>query len=281
MVVRSAYDSASLINAASIMKNTFFSWMLCLLGFIHSISLAQPVHTDPQQTMALLNQIYFSEEFSAIHRQLTFPTAQPNLAQRTDETKATKLQVQTLNSWQREFEIRLARVVDAQKNAHSPNAKVYQQFSDNVVATYQKLKNKKINFGQANQDLVSAQKSLVLEPEVPRKENVVKENSTPLAPRSYIPTSPQLPQTAPTPPVQPLRSAKASGSSKSVCDQKQIMLDSLLQEKENWESVTSSLNQSLKIPLDREMAQQAQDMQSIAREEKIKELSMYRTKNCR
>jgi len=272
---------ASLINATSIMKNTFFSWMLCLLGFVHSISLAQPAHADPQQNMTMLNQIYFSEEFSAIHRQLTFPTAQPNLAQRTDETKATKLQVQTLNSWQREFEIRLARVVDAQKNAHSPNAKVYQQFSDNVVAIYQRLKNKKINFGQANQDLVSAQKSLVLAPEAPRKENMVKENLTPLASRSYIPAPPQPVQATSTVPVQPLRSAKASSSSKSVCDQKQIVLDSLLQEKENWESVTSSLNESLKKSTDREIAQQTQEMQSIAREEKIKELSMYRTKNCR
>jgi len=263
------------------MKNTFFSWMLCLLGFVHSISLAQPTHADPQQTMALLNQIYFSEEFSAIHRQLTFPTAQPNLAQRTDETKATKLQVQTLSSWQREFEIRMARVVEAQKNAHSPNTKVYQQFSDNVGVIYQKLKNKKINFGQANQDLVTAQKSLVLEPEAPRNEKVVKDNSTPLTSRPYISTPQQPAQAAPTAPVQPVRSAKASGSSKSVCDQKQIMLDSLLQEKENWEGVTSSLNESLKKSTDREIAQQTQDMQSVAREEKIKELSMYRTKNCR
>jgi len=231
--------------------------------------------------MALLNQIYFSEEFSAIHRQLAFPTAQPNLAQRTDETKATKLQVQTLNSWQREFELRLARVVEAQKNVHSPNAKVYQKFSDNVVATYQKLKNKKINFGQANQDLVTAQKSLVLEPEAPRKEKVANEKSTPLAPLPYISAPQQPPQAVPVAPVQPVRSAKTSASSKSVCDQKQIMLDSLLQEQENWESVTASLNQSLKKSSDREIAQQTQDMQSVAREEKIKELSMYRTKNCR
>ena len=231
--------------------------------------------------MASLNQIYLSEEFSAIHRQLTFPTAQPSLAQRTDETKATKLQVQTLNSWQREFEIRLARVVDAQKNAHSPNAKVYQQFSDNVVAIYQRLKNKKINFRQANQDLVAAQKMLVLDAEAPRKERTGQENSTPRVPPSYTPTPQQPPQAVPTTSTPPVRNVKTNASSKSVCDQKQILLDSLLQEKENWESVTSSLNQSLKQPLDRATAQQTQDMQSVAREEKIKELSMYRTKHCR
>jgi hypothetical protein len=271
---------AYLIHATSIMKNTFFSWMLCLFGFVHSTSLAQPTHADPQQVMASLNQIYLSEEFSAIHRQLTFPTAQPSLAQRTDETKATKLQVQTLNSWQREFEIRLARVVDAQKNAHSPNAKVYQQFSDSVVAIYQRLKNKKINFRQANQDLVAAQKMLVLDAEAPRKERTGQENSTPRVPPSYTPAPQQPPQAAPTTPTPPVRNAKTNASSKSVCDQKQILLDSLLQEKENWESVTSSLNQSLKQALDRATAQQTQDMQSVAREEKIKELSMYRTKHC-
>ena len=272
---------AYLIHATSIMKNTFFSWMLCLFGFVHSTSLAQPTHADPQQVMASLNQIYLSEEFSAIHRQLTFPTAQPSLAQRTDETKATKLQVQTLNSWQREFEIRLARVVDAQKNAHSPNAKVYQQFSDSVVAIYQRLKNKKINFRQANQDLVAAQKMLVLDAEAPRKERTGQENSTPRVPPSYTPAPQQPPQAVPTTSTPPVRNAKTNASSKSVCDQKQILLDSLLQEKENWESVTSSLNQSLKQPLDRATAQQTQDMQSVAREEKIKELSMYRTKHCR
>ncbi len=80
----------------------------------------QPTYEAHLLSFARLHQTYASEEFSAINHQLAFPTAEPNLQQRTDETKATKLQIQALNNWQREFDIRLQILLMIKKNCTHP-----------------------------------------------------------------------------------------------------------------------------------------------------------------
>ena len=240
----------------------------------------QPTYEAHLLSFARLHQTYASEEFSAINHQLAFPTAEPNLQQRTDETKATKLQIQALNNWQREFDIRLQKIIDDQKKLHSPNALVYQNFAGKVSSVYEKLKRKEVNFGSANLSLMTAQTTLVFEPE-----NIPK--SAPKTPTVISPPAAQFePSKFPPPPV--AASSKkvtpthsSNESSKTLCDQKLVELDALLLEEEYWHGVTTSLNQTIKQPSDREMAQQTQDVQSRERQIEIMELTSFRTKNCK
>jgi hypothetical protein len=231
-------------------------------------------------SLARLNQTYVSEEFSAINHQLAFPTTEPNLPQRTDETKATKLQIQALNSWQREFDIRLQKIIDDQKKSNSSNALVYQNFAGKVSSVYEKLKRKELNFGTANQALLAAQATLVFEPETTPKS--VQKIPTAIPPSAAQPLQPKL---LPMPTAElakkttPTNSVNAS--SNTVCDQKLVELEALRLEDENWYGVTTSLNQVIKQSSDREIAEQAQGVQSHERQLKIMELTSFRTKNCK
>jgi hypothetical protein len=148
-----------------------------------------------------------------------------------------------------------------------------------VTAVYQRLKRKESNFGRANQDLLSIQNNFILAPDLPPQ--AVKERLKPPTRTVDKPLFTEAPAVAPIAPPKSVNKSKSAASLKGVCDQKQVLLDALLLEKENWERVTASLNASFKSPLDRATAEQTQDMQSREREEKIKELSMYREKNCR
>jgi hypothetical protein len=231
-------------------------------------------------SFARLNQTYASEEYSAINRQLAFPTTEPNLQQRTDETKATKLQIQALNNWQREFDIRLQKIIDDQKNLRSSNAFVYQNFAGKVSSVYEKLKRKELNFGNANQALMAAQTILVFDPEIISKS--VQKIPTAISPSAAQPLQPKLP---PMPAAELAKkstpTSSANASSNTVCDQKLVELEALRLEEENWYGVTTSLNQVIKQSSDREIAEQAQDVQSRERQIKFMELTSFRTKNCK
>jgi hypothetical protein len=240
----------------------------------------QPTYEAHMLSFVRLNQTYASEEFSPINHQLAFPTAEPNLQQRTDETKATKLQIQALNNWQREFDIRLQKIIDDQKKLHSSNALVYQNFADSVSSVYGKLKRKEINFGNANQALMTAQTTLVFEPENTPKS--APKTPTVISPSTTQPLQPKLP---PMPIAELAKKAtptnSANASSNTVCDQKLVELEALRLEEENWYGVTTSLNQVIKQSSDREIAEQAQGVQSRERQIKIMELTSFRTKNCK
>ncbi len=250
-------------------------WSLCFLGLVSAVSHAQATFDEQKLSIDRLNRTYLSDEFSPINHQLVFPTSEPNLPQRTDETKATKLQIQALNSWQKEFDLRLQKIIDEQTNAHASNALVYQIFAENVRSIYEKLRRKEVNFATANQALLAAQKKLVIEPEA--EPQVTKNISQQMPQAKAVPTTP-----VPVPIVvkKPIQSKSIRSSAKTLCDQNLVLLDSLLLEEENWSGVTSSLNQSLKKQSDREVAQQTQGAQSRERQEKIHELTMYRAKNC-
>jgi hypothetical protein len=227
-----------------------------------------------------LNQTYATEEYSAINRQLAFPTSVPNLPQRTDETKATKLQIQALNNWQREFDIRLQKIIDDQKKFNSSNALVYQDFANKVSSVYGKLKRKEFNFGNANQALIAAQATLVLDPEITPKPSPQALSS--ISSSAAQPSQTKLPPNSPVElPKKATLIKNVTTSSKAVCDQKSIELEALRLEEENWFSVTASLNQVIKQLNDREMTEQAQDVQSHERQTKIAELTSFRTKNCK
>jgi hypothetical protein len=231
-------------------------------------------------SFARLNQTYASEEYSAINHQLAFPTTAPNLPQRTDETKATKLQIQALNSWQREFDIRLQKIIDEQKKLNSSNALVYQNFASKVSSVYEKLKHKELNFGTANQALMVAQATLVFDPEnLPKTAQKIPTAVSPSAAQSLQPKLPPMPAAELA--KKSTRTNSANASSNAVCDQKLVELDALRLEEENWHGVTTSLNQTIKQPSDREIAQQTQDFQSRERQIKIMELTTFRTKNCK
>jgi len=231
-------------------------------------------------SFARLNQTYATEEYSAINRQLAFPTQEPNLPQRTDEAKATKLQIQALNNWQREFDIRLQKIIEDQKKLNLSNAFVYQNFADKVSSVYGKLKRKELNFGNANQALMAAQTTLVFEPEILPKS--VPKIPTAVAPFAAQPLQPKLP---PMPAAElgkkSTQTNRPKVPSNALCDQKLVELEALRLEEENWYGVTESLNQVIKQSSDREIAEQAQGLQSNARQIKIMELASFLRKNCK
>ena len=256
-----------------------FGWIFCVLGLACSSTHAQSTLDEQMLSIDRLNRTYLSDEFSPINHQLIFPTFEPNLAQRTDQAKATKLQIQALNIWQKEFDIRFQKVIDGSTKVNSSNALVFQTFADSVRSIYEKLRRKEVNFATANQALLAAQKKLVLESEdVPKtsKDSSLQTASTP----TPVPPQTQAPAALPIVSKTPIHSKSINISTKNLCDQKLVLLDALLLEEENWNSVTSSLNQSLKTQSDRELAQRTQDIQSLNRQEKVRDLSMYRAKHC-
>ena len=239
----------------------------------------QPTYEAHLLSFARLHQTYASEEFSAINHQLAFPTAEPNLQQRTDETKATKLQIQALNNWQREFDIRLQKTIDDQKKMHSSNALVYQNFANKVSAVYGKLIRKEVNFGMANQALMTAQTTLVFDPEnIPKSSPKTQTAISPPAAQPLQPKLTSMPVAELPKKATPTNSANVSST--TVCDRKLVDLEALQLEEENWYSVTKSLNQVIKQSSDRETAEQAQGVQSRERQVKIMELNSFRLKNC-
>jgi hypothetical protein len=256
-----------------------FGWIFCVLGLACSSTHAQSTLDEQMLSIDRLSRAYLSDEFSPINHQLIFPTLEPNLAQRTDQAKATKLQIQALNIWQKEFDIRFQKVIDGSTKVNSSNALVFQTFADSVRSIYEKLRRKEVNFATANQALLAAQKKLVLESEdVPKisKDSSLKTASTP----TPMPPQTQAPAALPIVSKTPIPSKSINIPTKNLCAQKLVLLDALLLEEENWNSVTSSLNQSLKTQSDRELAQRTQDIQSLIRQEKVRDLSIYRAKHC-
>ncbi len=240
----------------------------------------QPTYEAHLLSFARLNQTYATEEYSAINRQLAFPTTEPNLAQRTDETKATKLQIQALNNWHREFDIRLQKIIDDQKKINPSNGFVYQNFADKVDSVYGKLRRKELNFGNANQALMAAQATLVFDPEIlPKSAPKIQAAVTPSVAQ---PLEPKVPSTSNAEPAKKsVQAHRPKVSSNALCDQKLVELEALRLEEENWYEVTESLNQVIKQSSDREIAEQAQGLQSNARQIKIMELASFLRKNCK
>ncbi len=249
---------------------------------------AQPT-TQASRAFEQLRQIYLSDEYSLINRQLVFPLSTPNLAQRTDETKATQLQIQALASWQREFHVRLQRVLETQKNSPVGMSLLEPSTIAEVVVIYENLRLKKTNFGAANRALWAAQQKLLLStqaaslasqmpasaPKPPSPKPSSQPNRASPAPSSEAAPAPF----ASSPPTASARKSDGAAS-KSVCDQKLMALNALLLEEENWAEVTSSLNLSLKKESDQHLAQQAQSAQMSQRQDKIRELSVFREQHC-
>ena len=185
------------------------------MGLACSSTHAQYTLDEQMLSIDRLNRTYLSDEFSPINHQLIFPTFEPNLAQRTDQAKATKLQIQALNIWQKEFDIRFQKVIDGSTKVNSSNALVFQTFADSVRSIYEKLRRKEVNFATANQALLAAQKKLVLESEdVPKisKDSSLQTASTP----TPVPPQTQAPAALPIVSKTPIHSKSISISTK-IC----------------------------------------------------------------
>lgn len=247
-----------------------------------------PVFSDPEAWLDKWGAQYLSQEFSPVNRALVYPTVTPNVAQRSDSTKPSRGERELLAVWKKVWGDHFKSLP---KDFQPAQADVVFNFKKQIDLVYDQLIAHEINYAAANKQIAQAYGEFQVRSQA-ILDQLMQERLRQEAQRQKqaVPTDSELQKYVESsqkiylkPPVD-----KASDQGltdlqiriKDSCKTEKIKLEQLKQEQQNWYEVTTSVNEMLKDPYERERAQTVQREQAQKRDLTMSQIQTFIDKNC-